>query len=121
MSDKEANARARAREETLRTLEEGLIAAGWTPLAAAAEVKPCDACTHPSTSLHKYAGDAICEVCVALFSAANALFENGITDEAEIIGTLAFTRYAPVSTPEAANKYGRFEVVRVADGDQCCG
>jgi hypothetical protein len=116
MSDKKANARARAREERLRALEEGLIAAGWTPLAAAAEVKPCDACTHPSTSLRKYAGDAICEVCVALFTAANALFDNGVTDEAEIIGTLAFTRYAPDSTPEAANKYGRFQVVRVVDG-----
>jgi hypothetical protein len=116
MSDEEANIRARTREGRLRALEEGLIAAGWTPLEAAAEVKPCDACTRPSTSLHKYAGDAICEVCEALFTAANALFDNGITDEVEIIGTLAFAYYAPDSTLEAANKYFRFEVVRVVDG-----
>src|SRR5215208_4182689 len=115
MSDEEANIRARTREGRLRALEEGLIAAGWTPLETAAEVKPCDACTRPSTSLHKYAGDAICEVCEALFTAANALFDNGITDEVEIIGTLAFAYYAPDSTLEAANKYFRFEVVRVVD------
>jgi hypothetical protein len=109
MSDKEAKARARA-------LEEGLMAAGWRPLPAPAEAKPCDACTRPSTSLHKYAGDAICEACEALFTAANALFDNGVADEAEIVGTLAFTRYAPDSTSEAARKYGRFEVIRMADG-----
>jgi hypothetical protein len=114
MSDKEAKATERAREERLRALEERLIAAEWRPLSA--DVKPCDACTHPSTSLHKYAGDAICDDCKALFTAANALFDNGVADEAEIIGTLAFTRYAPDSTPEATRKYGRFEVVRVADG-----
>ena len=116
MSNEEANARAQTREKRLRALEQGLIAAGWTPLEDAAEVKPCDACTRPSTSLHNYAGDAICGACEALFTAANALFDNGVTDEVELIGTLAFTRYAPDSTPEAANKYGRFEVVRVADG-----
>jgi hypothetical protein len=116
MSDEEANVRARTCEERLRALEEGLIAAGWTPFEAAAEVNPCDVCARPSTSLHKYAGDAICEVCEALFTAANALFDNGITDEVEIIGTLAFAYYVSNSTPEAANKYGRFEVVRVADG-----
>lgn len=109
MSDKEAKARARA-------LEERLMAAGWRPLPAPAEAKPCDACTRPSTSLHKYAGDAICEACEALFTAANALFDNGAADEAEIVGTLAFTRYAPDSTSEAARKYGGFEVIRMADG-----
>src|SRR3712207_1434915 len=109
MSDKEAKARARA-------LEERLMAAGWGPLPAPAEAKPCDACTRPSSSLHKYAGDAICEACEALFTAANALFDNGAADETEIVGTLAFTRYAPDSTSEAARKYGRFEVIRMADG-----
>lgn len=72
----------------------------------------CGTCGYPADGLVKYAGDAICEACERLFTAANALFDNGIIDEAKIVGTLAFAHYAS----EPADRYNKLKVLKVVDG-----
>ncbi len=79
------------------------------------EYEVCDACTTPARELRRYAGDAICERCEGLFTAVHALFDNKITDEEEIVGTLAFVQFAFHPTVETASNYRRLEVVKIVD------
>jgi hypothetical protein len=51
--------------------------------------RPCDSCLSPSNDLVEMADDALCPNCTALFSAATVLFDNGITEENEVMPTLA--------------------------------
>jgi hypothetical protein len=51
--------------------------------------RPCDGCLSPSDDLTKYAGDALCARCKAVFSTAIVLLDNGIIEENEVIPTYA--------------------------------
>jgi hypothetical protein len=54
------------------------------------ELERCDACGLPSDSLHELEGDRLCDRCDAVFWTAQVLRKSDVTDEAEIIATLAF-------------------------------
>jgi hypothetical protein len=57
---------------------------------ADAELDTCDACDLPSDSLVELEGDRVCDRCDAVFWTAQMLQKSDVTDEAEIIATLAF-------------------------------
>ncbi len=50
----------------------------------------CDTCGGRTDDLQRRAGDNVCEQCDTLLTAAHALLDNGVSDEAAILGTLAF-------------------------------
>jgi hypothetical protein len=87
------------------------------------ELNPCDSCRQPVEVLFDHAGDRLCERCRAVLVTATVLFDNEITDETEIISTMAaaYARedewiLAEERLPEElARRYPRFEV-RVVDG-----
>ena len=51
--------------------------------------RPCDGCLSQSNDLTKYAGDASCPRCKAVFSAAIVLLDNGIIEKNEVMPTYA--------------------------------
>jgi uncharacterized Zn finger protein (UPF0148 family) len=58
------------------------------------ELERCDACGLPSGSLHELEGDRLCDRCDAVFWTAQVLRKSDVTDEAEIIATLAFAAHS---------------------------
>jgi hypothetical protein len=96
------------------------------------ELEKCSACRRLATQLVNEAGDGLCGRCTAVFSAARVLLKERVTDEREIVPTLAFAahagaRWAPVNEklpeyfrevrPEVfAQTYKGFKLVRVVDG-----
>ena len=96
------------------------------------ELETCTACRRLATELVDEAGDRLCERCRAVFRAARALLKERVTDEMEIVPTLAFAahagaRWAWVNEklpeyfrevwPEAfAQTYKGFKLTGVVDG-----
>jgi hypothetical protein len=88
----------------------------------------CDSCLYPAEDLVKHAGDRLCERCRAVFLTAQVLFEEGISDEADIVDTLSYAaldgRPWELRGKEACEKFAKtfprryedFELVRVVDG-----
>jgi hypothetical protein len=58
------------------------------------ELDTCTVCRRLATELIDEAGDRLCVRCRAVFRAARALFKEGVTDEREIVPTLAFAAHA---------------------------
>jgi hypothetical protein len=95
-------------------------------LSEVSELTPCDSCWQLAEGLLNHAGDRLCGKCRAVLGTAAVLFQNEITDETEIISTMAFAAYAYAGTEEwppvdeglsedLVKKYPRFEI-RVVDG-----
>jgi hypothetical protein len=61
------------------------------------------------------AGDSVCEQCNALFTAAHALLDNNVPDEAVILGTLAFA-WSQGAWPAGPDDYGGLQPHAVVDG-----
>jgi hypothetical protein len=89
--------------------------------------EPCDACGLLSDSLSELAGDRLCDRCDTVFWTAQVLQKSDVTDEAEIIATLAFashSRYQNLHDQKTqatflrdfAHKYPSFELVRLVEG-----
>jgi hypothetical protein len=88
----------------------------------------CDSCLQPQETLFNHDGDRLCERCRAVFWTAAVLFDYEITDEAEIVPTIAFAaRMGELENlndaercrefvQEFAQKYRRFELTEVVDG-----
>jgi hypothetical protein len=66
------------------------------------EAEVCTACRRFATELVDEVRDRLCGRCRAVFRAARALFKEGLTDEREIVPTLAFA--ASAGTPWALVK-----------------
>jgi len=78
----------------------------------------CDTCGGPTEdlqSLRRRAGDNVCEQCDALFTAAHALLDSNVLDEAIVLGTLAFAWSKSAWAADPAD-YGRLEYLGAADG-----
>ena len=96
--------------------------------SASPEVELCSACRRHASEVINEAGDGLCERCRAIFWAARVLFKKCITDEREIVPTLAFAAQAgapwtlvneelPENLAEVfAEAYTGLELVRVVDG-----
>jgi hypothetical protein len=92
------------------------------------EPEPCDACCLPAETLFNHGGDRLCESCRALFWTAQVLFDSEVTDEAEIISTLAFAAHTgrlwnltdegrrEEFMQEFSRRYRRFELTKVVEG-----
>jgi len=88
----------------------------------------CDSCLKSAETLFNHDGDRLCERCKAVFWTAAVLFDNEITDEAEIVPTIAFAaRMGELGNlndaerrrefvQEFAQKYRRFALTGVVDG-----
>ena len=80
----------------------------------------CTACQRLAEVLYRRHGDHICGGCEAVFEVAELLYRVGVTDEDEIIGTLAYaSRYgerALVMPDDFAAKHPRFDVTRRIEG-----
>jgi hypothetical protein len=75
----------------------------------------CDTCGGRTEDLQRRAGDNVCGQCDALFIAAHALLDNGVRDEAAILGTLAFA-WSEGACTTAPDEYGGLELLTIADG-----
>jgi len=92
------------------------------------ELEMCSACRRLATNLIDEAGDRLCERCRAVFRAARLLIKESVTDEREIVPTLAFAVHAGVSWTLTSGKlpenfaevfaqiYKGFKLVRVVGG-----
>jgi hypothetical protein len=58
------------------------------------ELDTCTACRRLATELVDEVGDRLCGRCRAVFRAARVLFKEDVTDEREIVPTLAFAAHA---------------------------
>jgi hypothetical protein len=56
-------------------------------------LETCDACQTPAEGLTTHVGDRLCDRCKALFLAAEILFEEQISEESEVIPTMASAWY----------------------------
>jgi hypothetical protein len=74
----------------------------------------CDTCGTGADDLEWRAGDNVCRQCNALFTTAHALLNNGISDEAAILGTLAFA-WSEAAWLTPSDNYGGLEFLGVAD------
>ena len=87
----------------------------------------CSSCLCPAGGLVTHDGDRLCERCRAVFYTAQLLFDEGITDEAEIVATLSFAAFEgqPWKPKDEevrerfaewfSQKHPEFELVRVVD------
>jgi hypothetical protein len=92
------------------------------------ELETCSACQRLATELVNEAGDRLCGRCRAVFLAARVLLKEGISDEREIVPTVAFAAQTqapwdlasenlPQNVTEVfAQTYNGFRLVRVIDG-----
>jgi hypothetical protein len=74
----------------------------------------CDTCGGRTDDLQRRAGDNVCGQCDALLTAAHALLDNNIPDEATILGTLAFA-WSEGAWAAASDYYGGLELVATVD------
>jgi hypothetical protein len=90
------------------------------------ELERCDACGLPSDLLGELEGDRLCDRCDAVFWTAQMLQKSDVTDEAEIIATLAFisqNKYENLRdeknratfSQNFAQKYPSFELIRFVE------
>jgi hypothetical protein len=90
------------------------------------ELERCDACGLPSDSLGELEGDRLCVRCDAVFWTAQVLRKSDVTDEAEIIATLAFAAHSKYESlrdeknwvtfsRNFTQKYPSFELVRLVE------
>jgi hypothetical protein len=77
----------------------------------------CDTCGGRTDDLQRRAGDNVCSQCDALLTAAHALLDNDVLDEAAILGTLAFA-WSEGAWTIAPKDYGGLELLAIADGVQ---
>lgn len=56
-------------------------------------LETCDACQTPAEEMTAHVGDRLCDRCKALFLAAEILFEEQISEESEVIPTMASAWY----------------------------
>jgi hypothetical protein len=78
----------------------------------------CDTCGGRKDNpddLQRRTGDNTCEQCDALLTAAHALLDNNVLDEATILGTLAFA-WSKDAWAADPGDYGVFEFLTAADG-----
>jgi hypothetical protein len=86
----------------------------------------CDSCRQPAGELVNLAGGRLCEGCRVVLWTASILFDNDITDENEVVTTMAFAAYAAEGWIPAGNQstedleeltrqYPYFELVKVVD------
>jgi hypothetical protein len=75
----------------------------------------CDTCARRTDDLQRRAGDNVCEQCDALLTAAHALLDNDVLDEASILGTLAFA-WSKGAWTAGSDDYGGLEYLGTADG-----
>src|SRR5215212_6231616 len=75
----------------------------------------CDTCGGRTEDLQRRAGDNVCGQCDALLTAAHALLDNSVRDEAAILGTLAFA-WSEGALTTVPDEYGRLEFLAFADG-----
>jgi hypothetical protein len=96
------------------------------PEPAGKELQPCASCGRPSDALQDVDGDRICDKCDALFWTAEMLTRAKITNEAEIVASLAFathSRYENLRDEKRrrafssafAFRYPSFELIRFAE------
>jgi hypothetical protein len=96
------------------------------PGPASMELEQCDACGLPSDSLDELEGDRLCDRCDAVFWVAQMLRKSDVTDEAEIIATLAFAAHSQYQnlrdernrvtfSRNFVHKYPSFELVRFVE------
>jgi hypothetical protein len=94
--------------------------------SAKMELERCDACGSPSDSLGELEGDRLCDRCDAVFWTAQVLRKSDVTDEAEIIATLAFATHSQYQNLRDernrvtfsrifVHKYPSFELVRFVE------
>jgi hypothetical protein len=97
------------------------------PDQADIELEPCDACGLPSDSLSEFEENRLCDRCDMVFWTAQVLETSDVTDEAEIIATLAFaahSKYQNLRDEETregflrsfTRKYPNFELIRFVEG-----
>jgi hypothetical protein len=90
------------------------------------ELERCDACGLPSDSLGELEGDRLCDRCDAVFWTAQVLRKSDVTDEAEIIATLAFATHSQYQnlrdeknrvtfSRNFAHRYPSFELIRFVE------
>ena len=81
------------------------------------ELDACTACRKLATELVDEAGDRLCGRCRAVFRAARALLKERVTDEMEIVPTLAFAAHAGARWALVNEKLPEyFRVTKVVDG-----
>ncbi len=94
--------------------EHGVI--GYFPPS---ELETCDCCLYQAEDLDSEDGDQLCASCKAVFWTAQVLSTSDVTDEAEIIPTLAFAahraRRALPFSEHSARDYPHFELTRTVD------
>jgi hypothetical protein len=90
------------------------------------ELEPCASCGRLSDALHNLDGDRLCDKCDAVFWTAQQLAKANVTDETEIIASLAFAahdRYENLRhedkrtafSRDFARRYPSFELTRVVE------
>jgi hypothetical protein len=96
------------------------------PEPTSKELERCDSCNRFSETLHKLDGDRVCDKCDAVFWTAEMLTRAEVTDEAEIVASLAFAahnRYESLRdegkwaafSNDFGRKYPSFELVRLIE------
>jgi hypothetical protein len=82
-------------------------------------LRTCDCCLYLAEDILTQEGDRLCATCRAVFGTAKVLLTGDVTDEAELIPTLAFVAYrarrAQPSSEQFARKYTNFEFTRTMD------
>jgi len=73
----------------------------------------CDSCSSPADELVEENGDDLCNSCRAVFWTARTLFEEGVTDESEIIATMVYAAWdgRPWELAKNGEFYERFQRV----------
>src|SRR3712207_2024895 len=90
------------------------------------ELDRCDACGLLADSLVELEGDRLCDPCDAVFWTAQMLRKSDVTDEAEIIATLAFAAHSTYESlrdeknrvtfsRNFTHRYPSFELIRVVE------
>jgi hypothetical protein len=94
--------------------EHGVI--GYFPRS---ELETCNCCLYPAEDLDSDDGDQLCMTCKAVFWTAQVLSSSDVTDEAEVIPTLALAahraRRAQPLSEHSARPYPHFELTRTVD------
>ena len=90
------------------------------------ELERCDSCNRFADTLQDLDGDRVCDKCDAVFWTAEMLTKTGVTDEAEIVASLAFAahdRYENLRDEEKQSAFssdfaGRYPSFELEDGSR---
>jgi hypothetical protein len=117
----------------LKLVEDALDSAELLPYFVEDEPRPvnmelerCDACGLLADSLVELEGDRLCDRCDAVFWAAQVLRKSDVTDEVEIIATLAFAAHSKYESlrdeknrvtfsRNFTHRYPSFELIRFVE------